>query len=212
MSRTEFLPPYWYTLPEGCFPLGRDSLALGEFATVRPRQKVCDLGCGGGLLLLLLSRRAEGLALHGVELDPVAAQAARDNLTANGLEGQILTGDLRLLPYPAGSFPLVVSNPPYFAVGSGRSGGPTRMEDGCTLAELCTSAGRLVQNGGRFALVHRPERLTDLLCALRAARMEPKRLCFLQHDAAHPPSAVLVEAVKNGRPGVEVLPVRLTGG
>ena len=97
MSRTEFLPPYRYTLPEGCFPLGRDSLALGEFATVRPRQKVCDLGCGGGLLLLLLSRRAEGLALHGVELDPVAAQAARDNLTANGLEGQILTGDLRLL-------------------------------------------------------------------------------------------------------------------
>ena len=68
------------------------------------------------------------------------------------------------------------------------------------------------QNGGRFALVHRPERLTDLLCALRAARLEPKRLCFLQHDAAHPPSAVLVEAVKNGRPGVEVLPVRLTGG
>ena len=212
MSRTEFLPPYRYTLPEGCFPLGRDSLALGEFATVRPRQKVCDLGCGGGLLLLLLSRRAEGLALHGVELDPVAAQAARDNLTANGLEGQILTGDLRLLPYPAGSFPLVVSNPPYFAAGSGRSGGPTRMEGGCTLSELCTSAARLVQNGGRFALVHRPERLTDLLCALRAARLEPKRLCFLQHDAAHPPPAVLVEAVKNGRPGVEILPVRLTGG
>ena len=76
MSRTEFLPPYRYTLPEGCFPLGRDSLALGEFATVRPRQKVCDLGCGGGLLLLLLSRRAEGLALHGVELDPVAAISA----------------------------------------------------------------------------------------------------------------------------------------
>lgn len=212
MSRTEWLPPYRYTLTEGCFPLGRDSLALGEFATVRPRQRVCDLGCGGGLLLLLLARRACDLSLYGVELDPAAAQAARDNLSSNGLRGEIHTGDLRQSPYPAGSFPLVVSNPPYFSTGSGSSGGNARMEETCTLAELCTAAGRLVQNGGRFALVHRPERLTDLLCSLRACRLEPKRLCLLQHDCVHPPSAVLVEAVKNGRPGVEVLPVRLTGG
>ncbi|MBM6938912.1 methyltransferase [Pseudoflavonifractor phocaeensis] len=209
--RREALGPYTYTVPGGCFPLGRDSLALGDFAAVRPGQRVCDLGCGAGLLLLLLARRAEGLALHGVELDPVAAQAARENLAANGLPGAIFTGDLRETPWTAGSFDLVVSNPPYFAAGSGRSGGPERME-GHTLAEWCAAAGRLTRNGGRFALVHRPERLTDLLCALRASRLEPKRLRFLQHDAAHPPAAVLVEGRKEGRPGLSVLPVLFTGG
>lgn len=210
--KREALDQGTYTLPEGCFPLGRDSLALGDFATVRSGQRVCDLGCGGGLLLLLLARRAENLTLWGVERDPAAAQAARDNLAANGLGGEIVTGDLRTAPWPAGSCQLVVSNPPYFAPGSGRSGGAARMETGCTLADWCAAAARLTRNGGRFALVHRPERLTDVLCALRSCGLEPKRLRFLQHDLSHPPSAVLVEAVRQGRPGLSVLPVLFTGG
>lgn len=212
MSHTESIPPYRYTLPEGCFPLGRDSLALGDFAAVRAGQRVCDLGCGGGLLLLLLARRAEGLRLHGVERDPAAAQAARENLAANGLAGEIFVGDLRETPWQAGSFDLVVSNPPYFAAGSGRFGGSARMETDGTLEEWCVTAARLTRNGGRFALVHRPERLTDVLCALRSCRLEPKRLRFLQHDPSHSPSAVLVEAVRQGRPGLSVLPVLFTGG
>lgn len=87
---------------------------------------------------------------------------------------------------------------------AGGSGGPERSEAFCTLEQLCATAGYLVKNGGRFALCHRPERLTDLLCSLRSHDLEPKRLTLLSHSPKHAPSLLLVEAVKQGRPGVEV--------
>lgn len=205
---TEQLGPYTLVLPDGCFPLGEDSLALGDFATVRPGWRVCDLGCGGGTLLLLLARREASLSLAGVELDPEAAEAARDNLARNGLAGDVLTGDLRGRLLPNEGFDLAVSNPPYFPVRSGASAGAARSEEACTLDELCAAANRALRTGGRFALVHRPERLTDLLCALRAHRLEPKRLQFLAHGPDTPPFAVLAEAVKNGGPGLEALATR----
>ena len=202
----ERLGPYMYHRDPVCFPLGRDSLELGKFATVRPRWRVCDLGCGGGVLLLLLAGRAVGLTLAGVEICPQAAEAARANLARNGLVGTIVTGDLRDCPLPPGQWDLVISNPPYFPVGAGRSGGGARMEEHCTLEELCAAAARLLNNGGRLALVHRPERLADLMVTLRSHRLEPKRMQLLQHDRAHAPSAVLLEAVKGGRPGLELFP------
>lgn len=203
----ETLGPYTLELPEGVFPLGGDTLALGAFATLRPHWRVCDLGTGSGALLLLLAGREPTLALTGVELDPTAAQTAQHNLDVNGLEGQALCCDLRSNPLPAGQFDLVISNPPYFSVGSGKSGGSARCEEACTLDELCASAARLTKNGGRFALCHRPERLTDVLCALREHGLEPKRLKLLAHSPAHPPSTMLVEAVRQGKPGLDILPM-----
>ena len=200
----EYLDPYTLSWPEGVFPLGSDALALGEFATVRRGWRVCDLGTGSGALLLLLARRAPDLALSAVERDPLAAQTARDNLAQNDLTGTVVTGDLRDRLLPAGQFDLVVSNPPYFPVNAGGSGGPERSEAFCTLEQLCAAAGYLVKNGGRFALCHRPERLTDLLCSLRSHDLEPKRLTLFSHSPKHAPSLLLVEAVKQGRPGVEV--------
>ena len=206
MAKTERLGPYTLSWKEGVFPLGGDALALGAFSTVKPGWRVCDLGAGSGALLLLLARRAEGLTLTGVDIDPLAAQTARENLEANGLAGEIICGDLRAVPLPAGGFDLAVSNPPYFPLGSGTSGGPARSEECCSLEELCTAAGRLVKNGGRFALCHRPERLTDVLCTLRAHHLEPKRLKLVSHGPGHPPSLLLVEAVKQGRPGISIEP------
>lgn len=203
MAGREELGPYTLTWPDGVFPLGQDSLALGAFATVRAGWRVCDLGAGSGALLLLLARRQAGLVLHGVELDPLAVRTARDNLKQNGLEGEILQGDLRRVPLPAGSCDLVISNPPYFPTGAGASGGVARCEEQCTLTQLCAAAARLTRNGGRFALCHRPERLVDVFSALRGAGLEPKRLQLLRHSPAHPPSCALVESVRQGRPGLE---------
>ena len=203
MAGKEHLGPYTLSWGDGVFPLGGDALALGAFASVRPGWRVCDLGTGSGALLLLLARRADRLALTGVEVDPLSAQTARNNLESNGLAGEVVAGDLRTAPLPAGGFDLVVSNPPYFPVGSGKSGGPARSEEFCSLAELCAAASRLVKNGGRFALCHRPERLVDVLCALRSCRLEPKRLKLAAHGPGHPPSLLLVEAVKQGRPGLK---------
>ena len=204
--KTEQLGPYSLSWPVGVFPLGGDALALGRFATVRPGWKVCDLGTGSGVLLLLLAERAEALSLHGIELSELAAQTARDNLLQNGLKGAVLTGDLRQDPLPAGQFDLVISNPPYFPVGSGASGGPERSEEFCTLDELCASAARLTKNGGRFALCHRPERLADVICTLRSHGLEPKRMKLISHSPAHAPSLLLMEAMKQGRPGLQTEP------
>jgi tRNA1Val (adenine37-N6)-methyltransferase len=204
VEKTEQLGPYTLSWKDGVFPLGGDALALGAFSTVKPGWRVCDLGTGSGVLLLLLARRAENLSLTGIDIDPLSARIARENLESNGLPGEILTGDLRRESLPAGDFDLVVSNPPYFPVGSGKSGGPARSEEFCTLSELCAAAGRLVKNGGRFSLCHRPERLTDVLCALRAHNLEPKRLKLSAHSPDHPPSLLLVEAVKQGKPGVVI--------
>lgn len=206
LIHTELLPPYTLSWPEGVFPLGEDALALGEFATVKRGWKVCDLGTGSGALLLLLARRAEGLELHGVERDALSCHTARENLRGNGLKEEILLEDIRETSLPAGSFDLVVSNPPYFAVDRGKSGGSFRSEEFCTLQQLCQTAARLVRNGGRFALCHRPERLGELLSALTAVGLEPKRLQLCAHSPQHIPYLVLVESVRQGRPGLKILP------
>ena len=206
-ASAERLGPFLLRQEAGCFPLGRDSLLLGEFATVRRGWRVCDLGCGSGVLSLLLLARESTLSLTAVDLSPAAADLCRRNFAENGLEAPVLTGDLTdpaLLP--AGSFDLVISNPPYFAAGSGGNVGEARMEGTCTLESLCAAAARLVKNGGRFALVHRPERLAELLEALRCRGLEPKRLRLCHHSPAAPPFAALVEAVRQGRPGLEILP------
>lgn len=204
MKKTEQLGSYTLSWDSGVFPLGGDALALGEFSTVKPGWRVCDLGTGSGVLLLLLAGRGSGLDLTGVELDPLSAQTARENLAANRLSGEIVTGDLRTAPLSPGSFDLVISNPPYFPVGSGKSGGQARSEECCSLEELCAAAGRLVKNGGRFALCHRPERLADVICALRAHGLEPKRMRLVSHSPEHSPSLLLMEAIKQGRPGLTI--------
>ena len=206
MIHTEYLPPFTLNWPEGVFPLGGDALALGEFASLKPGWKVCDLGTGSGVLLLLLARREKNLHLYGVERDELSARSARSNLEENGFAGEIVTGDLRENLLPAGTFDLVISNPPYFPVGSGGDGGPFRSEEFCTLEQLCVQAGRLLKNGGRFALCHRPERLCDVMCTLRSCNLEPKRMQLVSHSPSHSPSLVLVEAIRQGRPGLDLLP------
>lgn len=212
MIKTEILGPHTLSWPEGVFPLGGDALSLGAFATVRSGWRVCDLGTGSGALLLLLAGRAERLSLAGVDMDSLSAETARGNLAANALNGDIILGDLRTAPLAAGSFDLAVSNPPYFPVGSGKSGGPARSEETCSLEELCATAGRLVRNGGRFALCHRPERLVDLMCTLRKYGLEPKRMRLVSHEEGRPPVLVLVEAVRQGKPGLTVEEPRFFSG
>lgn len=209
MERAEQLGPFTYRWGESCFPLGQDTLLLSGFATVRRGARVCDLGCGAGALLLLLRGREPTLRLTGIECSGDAHAWAVRNLRENSLAGDLRCGDLREVAplLPAGGFDLVIANPPYFPAGSGKPGGGARMETSCTLEELCAAAGRLLKNGGRFALTLPAARLTDGVVALRAAGAEPKRMQLVQHNPASPPSVVLLEGVRQGRPGLSVLPV-----
>lgn len=202
--KCENLGGYAYRWDDGCFPLSADSLALGEFCTLKPGQKVLDLGCGAGLLLLLAARREPDLSLFGVELDPHAAALARENLKENGLAGIVLTADFAQADLP-GDFDLALSNPPWYPENAGAEGGAGRMERRA-LPELCAVAAKALKSKGRLALCCPAQRLVDLLIALRGAGLEPKRLQFCRHRPGKKPSAVLVEAVKGGRPGLDILP------
>src|SRR5699024_952353 len=192
--------------PDSLFPLGTDSVALSSFARFPHGARVADLGCGGGAIALMLLASDPSLHVTGIELDPVAAQAARDNGAENRVDFQVVAGDLRHIEtlLPPGGFDGCVANPPYFPVGSGASGARAnaRSEVTLTLKELCRAAQWLLTYEGRFALVHRPERLADLMEALRAHQLEPKRLRLLRHWAEKPPSLLLLEAKKGAKPGL----------
>jgi len=200
---------------EGSFRLSTDSVLLADFAEIGRARRCMDLGCGAGVLMILLARRAPETFFEGVELQEDWAALCRENLAENGLadRSRVTAGDLRVrrcLP-PAGSFDLVVANPPYFAENSGEpSPDPKRAaardERSCTLSELCESAAYLCRWGGGFALVHRPERLSEVFCAMTAAGIQPKRLRLVHNTAASAPSLALIQGRRGGKPGLDIRP------
>lgn len=193
------------------FPPGTDTFLLSSLPRLRPGLRVCDLGCGTGLLSLLLLQRQGGLYVTGVELHPGAAALLEQAAAENGLTGRLTAcrGDLREIRslLPAGRFDLAVCNPPYYPAQSGKlpreaAAQSARAETACTLKDVCAAAAWLLRWGGSLCLVHRPERLTDLLCTLRDAALEPKRLRTVCRRAEDAPSLVLVEARRGGKPGL----------
>lgn len=202
-------------IPDAQFCLSTDSMVLADFCRLPPRARVLDLGCGCGALGLLLLGAAPEILADGIEIQPDAARQAAQNAEENGLAGRfrVFCGDLRQMPpeIAPGSYDCAVSNPPYYPPGSGHlrredSLSIARSELLCPLDALCAAAARALRWGGRFFLVHKPERLTDLLCALRAARLEPKRIRFVRHRAGSPVSLVLLESRLGGRPGLQYEP------
>lgn len=216
MERWDRLFPggYRFVCDDALFPPGTDTFLLSAFPRLKPGQRVCDLCAGTGLLGLLLLQRQPALAVTGVELLPQAAALAARTAAANGLEDRLAcrVGDIRQIRQllPAAAFDLVVCNPPYFPASSGRlpeSGvlQAARTELGCTLEEVCAAAAYLLPWGGRLCLVHKPERLADLCCALRGAGLELKRLRPVCPRAGTAPSLLLAEGRRGGRPGTQVL-------
>lgn len=195
---------------------GEDALLLAQFAEPHPGDRVCDLGTGCGILPLLWCRDHPELKITAVEIQPTAAEMARRSVQRCGLSDtiQIYNADLRFWReiFPPESQNLVTMNPPYFAVRTGEISQSEALRIarhegvGCNLAEYTDAAHGLLRNGGRFCLCHRPERLCDVLEALRSAGLEPKRLRFIQADAQTAPWLFLCEAKKGGKPGLEIRP------
>ena len=187
-----------------------DTVLLSYFASPKSHERACDLGAGCGAIPLLWCRKAPPRHITAVELQADACSLLRRSVEKNGLGEKIsvLEGDLRDLPgrLPAECFDVVTCNPPYKPLGAGLLNPETgkrtaRHETDCTLAEIFAVAKRQLRFGGRFCLCLRPERLCDVLCGLRRAGLEPKRLRFVHARATKAPKLFLLEAKKGGNPG-----------
>ena len=196
--------------PDGQFSLGTDAVACAHFARFPKGSNIADLGCGSGAIALMLLANDASCQVTGIELEHTAAEAAK--LNSQGLSFSVLEADLRQIRtlLPPGCMDCVISNPPYFPVGSGQTAkgvlARARSEETCTLAQLTDAAAWLLPTGGRFVLVHRPERLADLVWELRRVMLEPKRIRFVRHSAKNDVSLVLLEARKGGKPGLQYEP------
>ena len=197
------------------FRLGTDCVLLADFVNTAGAKRGIELGCASGAAMLLLLERSPKLHMTGIEIVPEAAETARENMALNGLteRSEIVTGDIRdhRALFRAGSFDLLVCNPPYFSQNSGAlpqdaDRAAARNEIRCTLPEICAAAAFLLQTGGRACFVHRPERLPEFLVNLTQAGLEPKRLRLVCRDAQAAPSLVLAEARRGGKPGLTIEP------
>jgi tRNA1Val (adenine37-N6)-methyltransferase len=195
-----------------CFSI--DAVILARFASVREGDKIIDLGTGGGIISLLLASINDVEQIIAIEIQDELADIARRNVTLNNLSQkiEIVVDDLILANkhFPAGQCDLVVSNPPYRTVGSGRLNPNSlkaiaRHEIKCTLDDVLKSAFYLLKNNGRFAVVYRPDRLVDLISGCRRHNLEPKRLQFVYPDYNRECNLILLEAVKNGQSDCKVL-------
>lgn len=195
--------------------LTTDSVLLADFADIGRAEKGIDLGCASGVLMLLILWREKKLHMTGMELQPDAARIAEENLRLNGLEarGKVLMGDMReeTPEIPKGGFDFVIANPPYFASASGllppnEARAAARSDTGCTLQEFCEKVSALCRSKGKIFLSYRPNRLSELLRQCSSVGLEPKRLRFVHHRPSSEASILLLEARKDGRPGLRVEP------
>lgn len=197
------------------FCFGIDAVCLSNFAAVRKGETVLDLCTGSGVIPILLCAKTAGRHFTGLELQPESVDRARRSVLLNQLEARIRIdeGDIKQAAalYGPAAFDVITVNPPYMNHGGGilnadESQAIARHEITCTLTDVISMSARLLKTGGRLYMVHRPHRLADVLCTLRAYKLEPKRLQMVQAGENKPPSLFMVEAASDSRPWLKVLP------
>ena len=204
----EFLPNgLTLEIPANVFPLSTDSMVLCHFVRLPKNARVLDLGSGCGTLGLLLCAQNESCAVTGLEIDEKAHLAAVENIRRNGLEPRMesICADLQSVSerFSPGGFSVCVSNPPYFSGGPASQATPiARREDTCSLRELMEAAAFALKFGGDFFLVHRPERLAELISAGAECSLELKRLGLVRHRQDGPVSLILLQFRKGAKPGL----------
>lgn len=195
------------------FCFGVDAVLLSHFAQVAKDSTVIDLGTGTGIIAVLLAGKREPRKVIGLEIQPEIAEMAARSVKLNGLEDkvEIVQGDIKdaVKLFGASSFDAVVSNPPYMEKGGGLlnpadTKAIARHEILCTLEDVVSAAARLLKPGGRFYMVHRPQRLADIICQMRSHTIEPKYLRLIHPSPGKKPNLLLISGTRNGNPELVV--------
>jgi len=195
------------SLCDGGFPLSTDSILLAHFARLPRNAAVLDLGSGCGTLGLLLCSKDPACRVTGVELEEKAHLEALENIRRNHLSARMesICADLRSVSerFSPGCFSCCVSNPPYFSGGfSSKKLATARQEGSCTPDDLFRSGAHLLKFGGDFFLVHKPERLAELITTAARYHLEAKRLCLVRHRENAPVNLILLQLRKGAKPGL----------
>lgn len=197
------------------FCFGVDAVLLANFADVRDNARVVDLGTGTGIIPILLAGKTEAKEIIGLEIQRDMALMAQRSVKLNTLEGRvtIMEGDIKqsISLLGKGNYDVVVSNPPYMNSGGGLvnpkdTKAISRHEILCTLEDVIASGAALLKPSGQFAMVHRPERIVDILCLMRQYKLEPKYLRFVHPYPHKKANMILVKGVKGGRAHLKMLP------
>ena len=197
------------------YRFNEDSVVLAEFTQLDKKCRVVDLGTGSGVLLLLLLAREASMEGVGVEIQQALADMASRSISFNALGDKIkiINADLKKAHYflQKNSWDLVISNPPYITMDTGRASphkelAAARQEIYCTLQDVIHSAAMLLKPGGSFALVHRVERLPEIMVLLKESKLEPRKMQLVAASEDKAPYLVLLQSWKNSVPGLEMLP------
>ncbi|SLN72512.1 tRNA1(Val) (adenine(37)-N6)-methyltransferase [Oceanibacterium hippocampi] len=215
-SRDAFLGGrLWLWQPRRGFRSGSDAVLLAASVPAAAGERVLDIGCGTGAALLCLASRISGLTLVGIEIQDVLVEAARRNLADNGLDGNaaIVAGDIvgsTAMAGDARGFDHVFTNPPFFAAGRGRASQLAgrrlaRHEGEVDLGRWIGFGLRRLRPGGTITVIHRTERLAELLAALGAGT-GAIRILPLWPSRDRPAKRLIVQAVKGARAAPVLLP------
>ncbi|MDI6601359.1 MAG: tRNA1(Val) (adenine(37)-N6)-methyltransferase [Thermoanaerobacteraceae bacterium] len=188
------------------FRFGMDAVLLANLAPINGVKRAIDLGCGNGIIPILLAGKRGVENVYGIDINFEEVERAIRSVEINNLSGvRIINGDIKKIQeyFDYESFDLVTANPPYLKVNTGEiSPNPmkaaARHEVYCTLREVLSAAFKVLRFGGSFFMVHRTERLAEVLDECRNARLEPKRLYMVYPRVDERPNLFLVHCIKCG--------------
>jgi len=200
-----------FTQRDNVFPFGTPAVLLADFTLGTKSKlikKVCELGCGSGIISLLLADALPDVRIDALDISEAAVELTRLNVEQNGFSDRVSVycGDMRdeNLQLDYGGYDMIVCNPPFFQA----NGGPVSIKQGvarseleCTLEQVCSAAAKLAAHNAEFALVYRPERLLELMEAMKNAGFEPKRMRLVHHSVKHKPNTVLISGKYCAKPG-----------
>ena len=191
------------------FCFGIDSILLSDFAkNIRNNSNVMDLGTGTGILCVLLSGKTQLNKIVGVEVQEEVANMAKRSVKLNHLDNKITILNENILnledKFDKSSFDAIVTNPPYKKMDTGIKNENnkkliSRHEVTANLEDFIKVSKNLLKDKGEFYMVHRPERLVDILYFMRKYKIEPKQIRFIAPKMGKEPNLVLIKGVKNAK-------------
>lgn len=197
------------------FKFGTDAVLLTDFVDVSKGAKVLDLGTGTGIIPILLAAKTKASNIIGIEIQDEMANMAKRSVSLNSLEDsvEIKHGDIKnaLHEFSLSSFDVIVSNPPY----SKKNAGITNLDDSksisrheilITLEELVAVSARLLKPGGQLAMVHKPERLVDIVWEMRKNKVEPKYIRFVHPTPNKKANILLIKGTRDGGADLKMMP------